>query len=133
MRVLSPIFEDFGVDVVFSGHCHFYERSYPLKFKLKVGKAGQKFNPDGKMVLDKGFDGITNRKPNGVIYIVSGAGGLLVSHDMRPETHGLMESCYKIGDRKNSFTVIELDGKTLLLRQIDTDNEEVDRFSIEKE
>ncbi len=133
MRVLSPIFEDNGVDVVFSGHCHFYERSYPLKYKLTAGKTGRKLNPEGKLLLDKSFDGVNNKKPSGVIYIVSGAGGLLVSHDMRPATHGLTESCYKIGDRKNSFTVIELDGKTLLLRQIDTDDEEVDRFSIEKE
>lgn len=133
MRVLSPIFEGFGVDIVFSGHCHFYERSYPLKYKLKAGKAGKKLNPDGEMTLDKGFDGITNKKPHGVIYIVSGAGGLLVSRSLRPSTQGLTESCYKIGDRKNTFTVIELDGETLLLRQIDTDDEEVDRFIIEKE
>ncbi len=133
MRVLSPIFEDFGVDIVFSGHCHFYERSYPLKYKLKTGKAGRKLNPEGRMVLDKRFDGLENKKPAGVIYVVSGAGGLLVSHDMRPATHGLTESCYKIGDRKNSFSIIELDGKNLLLRQIDVDGEEVDRFAIEKE
>lgn len=132
MRVLSPVFEDAGVDLVFSGHCHFYERSYPLKYKLNGGKSGRKLNPDGKIVLDKQFDGVTNKKPDGVIYIVSGAGGLLVSHNMRPETHGLSESCFKIGDRKNSFTVIDLEGKTLLLRQVDTDGDEVDRFTIEK-
>ncbi len=133
MRVLSPIFEAYGVDIVFSGHCHFYERSYPLKFKLKVGKAGKKLNPEGEIVLDKCFDGISNKKPNGVIYIVSGAGGLLVSDDMRPLTHGLSESCYKIGDRRNSFTVLDLDGKTLTLTQTDTEGEEVDRFVVKKD
>ena len=132
MRVLSPTFEEFGVDVVFSGHCHFYERSYPLKYKLKSGNAGRKLNPEGKMVLDKAFDGISNKKPQGVIYIVSGAGGLLVSHDMRPSSRGKVESSFKIGESKNSFTVLTLDGKALSLRQIDTAGDEVDSFTIDK-
>lgn len=132
MRVLSPIFEDLGVDIVFNGHCHFYERSYPLKYKLKTGKSGRKLNPEGEMVLDKIFDGTENKKPQGVIYIVSGAGGLLVSHDMRPSSHGRVESSFKIGDRTNSFTVLSLDGKTLLLRQVGTNGDEVDKFEIDK-
>lgn len=32
MRVLSPVFEAGKVDVVFSGHVHNYERSYPMRF-----------------------------------------------------------------------------------------------------
>ena len=32
MRVLAPIFEDGKVDVVFNGHVHNYQRSYPLRF-----------------------------------------------------------------------------------------------------
>ncbi|HIA55329.1 MAG TPA: hypothetical protein EYN91_25145 [Candidatus Melainabacteria bacterium] len=132
MRVLSPIFEASGVDIVFSGHCHFYERSYPLKYKIKSGKAGRKLNPEGTMVLDKVFDGDKNNKPQGVIYIVSGAGGLLVTKGMRPSSHGKVESSFKIGDRKNSFTVLSLDGKVLTLRQVDTAGGEVDKFLIDK-
>jgi predicted phosphodiesterase len=33
MRLLSPIFEKGGVDVVFNGHVHNYQRSFPLTFK----------------------------------------------------------------------------------------------------
>lgn len=133
MRVLSPIFEEFGVDIVFSGHCHFYERSFPLKFKLKSGKAGKKLLPEGTLSLDKVFDGVVHKKPSGVIYIVSGAGGLLVSHDMRPEKHGLSESCFKIADKRNSISIFELDGKKLSFRQVDTHDEIVDSFVIEKD
>ena len=132
MRVLSPIFEASGVDIVFSGHCHFYERSYPLKYKLQEGKAGRRLNPEGQLVLDKNFDGVQNKEPQGVIYIVSGAGGLLVSHDMRPSSRQKIESSFKIGERRNSFTVMTLDGKSLQLRQIDTVGDEVDSFTIEK-
>lgn len=133
LRVLSPIFEKHGVSVVFSGHCHFYERSFPLKFELKKGRAGEKLYPEGKIVLDKQFDGVTHKKPEGVIYIVSGAGGLLVSREMRPEKHGLSESSFKIADNSNSFTVIDIDGKTLQVKQIDTAGDELDCFVIEKD
>ena len=32
MRILSPIFEAGNVDIVFNGHVHNYQRSYPLRF-----------------------------------------------------------------------------------------------------
>lgn len=131
MRVLSPLFEEFGVDIVFSGHCHFYERSFPLKCELNPkGKA--KLRPDGTLHLDKNFDGVKNRTPKGVIYIVSGAGGLLVSEGMKPSKRGLSPSCHKVKDDKNSFTVLDLGRKTLTVRQLDTDGVELDRFCIEK-
>ena len=47
--ILSPVFERFGVDVVFSGHEHLYERTYPIH--------------------DFGFPG------PGVVYITEGGGG----------------------------------------------------------
>jgi 3',5'-cyclic AMP phosphodiesterase CpdA len=48
---LVPIFEEYGVDLVFNGHDHIYERSHPLKNgQVSTGAAG------------------------GVIYIISGAG-----------------------------------------------------------
>ncbi len=46
---LSPLFERYGVDVVFNGHDHDYERTVPIR----------DFYPDGK----------------GVAYVVSGGGG----------------------------------------------------------
>lgn len=52
LRALSPVFEQYGVDVVFSSHTIVYERSYPLR--------------GGK--LD--FDG-------GVVYIVAGGAGAM--------------------------------------------------------
>ncbi|MBI2844680.1 MAG: metallophosphoesterase family protein [Armatimonadetes bacterium] len=50
MRVLCPIFEKYGVDIVFNSHTIVYERSYPIR--------------SNKVDMD-----------NGVIYIVAGGAG----------------------------------------------------------
>ena len=56
---LMPLFERYGVDVVFTGHAHTYERLYPFRGGLPVD-----------MDMDPHYV-----DPSGVIYIVSGAGG----------------------------------------------------------
>src|SRR5262249_42456333 len=50
MRVLSPVFEAGKVDLVFSGHVHNYQRSYPMTF-VPSGQNGAKpvKGPDGKL------------------------------------------------------------------------------------
>lgn len=52
-RLFSPVFEKYGVDIVFNGHSHNYERSYPLR--------------DGKTTKD------------GIVYITTGGGGAHLS------------------------------------------------------
>ncbi len=47
MRQLSDVFEAGKVDVVFMGHVHNYQRSFPLTFAAKPG-------PDGKMLAKNG-------------------------------------------------------------------------------
>ncbi len=39
MRLLAPIFEQYIVDIVFAGHVHNYQRSWPMKFVPDVGQA----------------------------------------------------------------------------------------------
>ena len=73
MRTLSPIFEEGKVDVVFNGHVHNYQRSYPLRFAPaprdsgasvsdKDGKTTKTRHVDGKFTLDKSFDGMPTRR-----------------------------------------------------------------------
>jgi len=67
MRLLSPIFEKGKVDVVFNGHVHNYQRSFPMRFApIKNGTllVGGKDNKTirGRVVvgpwkLDHAFDG----------------------------------------------------------------------------
>jgi len=54
MKVLAPVFEQYNVDVVFNGHIHAYERSYPLR--------NNKIDEE-----------------NGVVYITTGGGGASLS------------------------------------------------------
>jgi hypothetical protein len=57
--LLFPIFDEFDVDAVFTGHAHTYERLYPLKNGVPVNQAQ---NPN---YLD----------PEGTLFVVSGCGG----------------------------------------------------------
>lgn len=137
MRLLAAIFEEHGVDVVFNGHCHYYERTYPLRFAVEANADGTLIDKDGQVkgdfTLDKTFDGVKFTKPNGVIYIVSGGGGAKLDpsgihwrpQDWKPFTHKL------IADR-HSFTVVDLDAGSLTLRQIDLGGKEIDKLVITK-
>jgi hypothetical protein len=80
MRVLSPIFEAAGVDFCLNGHEHVYQRSYPLRFKATdTSRLSPKFGGDrlvpGVFTFDQRFDGKTKTKPDGILYITTGAGG----------------------------------------------------------
>lgn len=89
-RALVPTFEATGVDVVFSGHDHNYQRSHPLR---------------GGQVVEVG---------TGVVYIVTGAGGagLYSARQPRPEFVAAID------DQRHSFTQVMIDEDLLRLRQI---------------
>jgi predicted phosphodiesterase len=96
-RKFAPIFEANGVDVVFAGHVHNFQRSKPFRFLPASGAAAAvaakplpddpKANPpslvpktppsyvNGAFTLDEAFDGAKHTRPNGVIYVVQGGGG----------------------------------------------------------
>ncbi|MBI1885800.1 MAG: metallophosphoesterase family protein [Chloroflexi bacterium] len=70
-QALGPLFEQYGVDIVFSGHAHRYTRSVPVS----------EFYPSSK----------------GVVYIVSGGGGAALhpTGEWAPET-AYAESTYHV-------------------------------------
>ena len=74
MRGVAKFLEDHGVNVVFNGHEHNYQRTLPLRAEAAVGAAP---NPAGPAAvdIDTSFDGITQTVPDGVLYIVEGSGG----------------------------------------------------------
>ena len=142
-RLLSPIFEANNVDVVFNGHVHNYQRTFPLKFVpdkkgvLLVGGMGNKTVRgrvvNGSWKLDKDFDGKTNTKPNGIIYLITGAGG----NDLyNPEQQKDPDSWQKFTDKfiseVHSITVADVDDKTMTIKQLDVDGKVLDSFKVTK-
>jgi len=145
MRVLCPIFEKCGVDIVLSGHEHTYQRTIPLRFapsdptKAKDVASKIRLVP-GEFTLDTEFDGETHTRPKGIIHITTGAGGKHLYdavYNENPAKWTLAEDGHvacvarMITDR-HSLTVFELDGHSLLMRQIDEAGNEIDRLRIEK-
>lgn len=137
MRLLSDVFEAGKVDVVFMGHVHNYQRSFPLTFAAKPGPDGmmQAKNGavDGDFKLDKEFaDGATT-KPKGVIYIVTGAGGAgLYSTEMQKMPETWQPFTNKVISEIHSFTVVDIDGKKMKVKQISETGEQVDAWQIIK-
>ncbi len=147
LRLLSPVLEEMGVDMVLNGHVHNYQRTKPLKFVPKKNEAGDHFiisdegRVDGKFTLDEKFDGVTHTKPDGIIYIVTGAGGAglydaglsnkpeLWKHE--PPDNWVPYTVKLISD-VHSFTLIETEGKTLILKQLDTNGSVLDEIKMTK-
>jgi len=145
MRALCPLFERLGVDMVLSGHEHNYQRTRPLKFvpgELAGAKAigkGTRLVP-GAFTVDRIFDGVRNTKPDGILYITTGAGG----HDLynlemndRSETwkrewDGNVEYTAVMKTDRHSLTVFEMDARRLELKQIDEWGREIDRVVFTK-
>ncbi len=143
MRLLAPVFEKGKVDVVFNGHVHNYQRSYPMFFapiKKGVMIVGGKDNKTirgrvvvGKWTLDKNFDGKTNTQPKGVIYIVTGAGGqALYNPEQENDADTWQKFTNKFISTIHTFTVVDITGKTLTIKQLDANGKPVDSFTITK-
>ncbi len=143
MRLLSPVFETGKVDIVFNGHVHNYQRSFPMFFlpdkkgSLLVGGKDNKTIRGrvvpGKWKLDKTFNGTSHTKPSGVIYIVTGAGG----QDLyNPEQQDDPDSWQKFTDKFistiHTFTVVDIKGNILRLQQLSAAGKAMDTIEITK-
>lgn len=98
------IFEEYGVDVVFTGHNHLYERTAPIRKDQIV--------PEGQ----------------GVVYVVSGAGGA-ERYAKRPDPPPYIRVAV---DDVFSFTLVELSSKRFELKQINERGEVIDEYVIQK-
>ena len=138
MRPLSQIFEAGHVDVVFTGHVHNYQRSYPLTFVQKkadaaAAAAGAKGEIPGDWILDKDFGDGDHGKPRGVLYIVSGAGGAeLYNPEQQIDPTSWQTFTNKFISQVHSLSVVDIDGKTFRLKQVSETGETVDSFRISK-
>ncbi len=106
---LAPLFEQHGVDLVFSGHNHVYHRSYPMAAEAAVDAAQE---PD---YVD----------PGGPVYVVSGGGGKSLHLGGPLAFTAYTESVYH-------FVVVDVAGPSLTLRAIRRDGTEMDQMTITK-
>ncbi|MGP0063564.1 MAG: metallophosphoesterase [Isosphaeraceae bacterium] len=137
MRVMAEVFEKGRVDIVFSGHVHNYQRSFPMRFVPEKDEAGKpvriKSLVGGKWTLDKSFDGRSNTHPDGVIYLVTGAGGQhLYNPEQQEDPASWQPFTDKFVSKVNSLTVVDVRGPSLSVRQLAADGQELDRFTVEK-
>lgn len=106
VKGLVPSFERSLVDIVFCGHNHLYERTLPLK--------------GGKVVDPR----------EGVIYIVTGAGGAaLYPEKPEDERPAYVAVAY---DKDYSFTLVDARASRLELQQIGIDGTLIDRYTLER-
>ena len=145
MRVLSPLFEQQGVDIVLHGHEHTYQRTRPFRFAPADLSRAKAINTKDRLVpgtftIDPHFDGKTVTKPDGIVYLVTGAGG---KHLYDPESNENPQKWRHPEDNnadyvvrfvsdRHSLTVVEMDARSLLFTQIDEWGAEIDRFTVTK-
>jgi hypothetical protein len=135
MRPLSPVFEAGNVDIVFSGHVHNYQRSFPLRFAPQWQPEGSPVGGPvaGEWKFDKEFGDGASAKPHGVIYIVSGAGGAsLYNPEQQSDPATWQPFTDKFISQVHSLSVVDIDGKTLRLKQVSETGDVVDSFRISK-
>src|SRR5262249_35416141 len=73
MRTIGAFLQDHGVNLVFNGHEHNYQRTLPLRALPNVTTAPIPGVPE--VEIDGAFDGRAKTVPDGVLYFVEGAGG----------------------------------------------------------
>src|SRR5512133_2335674 len=132
MRPISPILEKHGVDLVLAGHVHNYQRTAPIHFKpTKVGPRGRPV--EGVFTVDETFDGRTATHAKGVIHIVTGAGGAELYDPWQTDVQASWQPWTRafVSD-KHSFTVLDVEAKSLKLRQLDAEGRELDAITMTK-
>ncbi len=137
-RVLARTFEDHGVSLVFNGHVHNYQRSRPLRFIADdVAPGGRVYGPlgqvKGRWTFDTVYDGATHTRPDGVIYIVTGAGGArLYNTDQGDDPSSWQPYTARLVSNVHSLTVVDLSADVLTVRQVSDTGAEIDRFVVSR-
>jgi hypothetical protein len=74
MRAVATLLQDHGVNIVYNGHEHNYQRTRPIRATPAVTNAVSETAP-AVVAMDTAFDGVAHRVPDGVLHVVEGAGG----------------------------------------------------------
>jgi hypothetical protein len=140
MRVLARTFEARGVAVVFNGHVHNYQRTRPLRFVPRApgpAAGGKVYGPygqvDGTWTLDTSYDGDTRTRPDGVIYVITGAGGArLYNAEQTGAPKSWQPYTARFVSNVHSLTVVDVTPDALTVRQVSDAGDEIDRFVVSR-
>ena len=102
-RKLVPLFDKYGVDIVWNGHIHSYERTWPIRADEATAPA------------------------KGTVYMITGGGGggLELAGPIRP----FFQNTVKHG---HHFCYVAVNGKTLEMKAYDLEGRLFDTLTIEK-
>ncbi len=133
MRTLASVFEAGKVSLVFSGHVHNYQRSYPLTFVPETASTRPDGRKDrrvaGRWTLDRSFDGRSDTTPEGIIYLVTGAGGRhLYNPEQQDDTASWKEFTVKHVSKVFSMTVVDVEGRTVRVQRVGAEGQIIDQF-----
>ncbi|MBS0264785.1 MAG: metallophosphoesterase [Planctomycetes bacterium] len=138
MRVIVDLLEAAGVDLVFSGYAHSYQRTYPLRFVPAPRPAGPVTDPGhlvpGQFTYDQRFDGREHTQADGIIYIVSGCGGnpQLHSPEQTDNPQTWQPFTVRYNASQHQFTALDLHGPRLKLQQISREGAVLDELTLTK-
>jgi acid phosphatase type 7 len=145
MRQIWPLLQERGVDLVFNGHLHGYQRSRPLTWAAFPGTPADgpawKWFSNGSIPAhlseDLAFTGNgSGNRARGVIQILTGAGGANPRKypEPPPGTKPFPARLYGAPAHGvsgfESFSLLEIRGEELDFRQISVDGKEVDHFTL---
>lgn len=100
----------------------------------KDGKSARGKIVNGHWYLDKSFDGTSNTKPKGVIYIVTGAGGQdLYNPEQQNDKDSWQGFTASFISQVHTFTKVDVQNKKLIVRQVNAKGTVLDAFTITHE
>ena len=128
-RDVLPILEAGGIDMVFAGHSHIYERSYLLDSAYQtpsVAGQGVLNEGDAQVLGDGPLSKPSGLVPHrGTVYVVAGHGGASV---FKGEVHPLMA----FAEGKHGSCLLDIQDNRLTLTNVRDDGEITDRMDLVK-
>jgi 3',5'-cyclic AMP phosphodiesterase CpdA len=130
----TPVFESYGVDVVYSGHSHIYERSYYINGHTGLASSfdpavNAELNEEGQPANGQDEESYGQITKNGtddkVIYTVAGNGGKVTS-----TSNGFPHPAHFFSELTLGSVVIDADASSLEARFIGVEGEVLDWFSV---